>query len=98
MQTHGPSLMLILLVLLTPTIEAQEVNKGSTVLQTFESNVAGYMKLRKEAAAGLPKLKPTPSAEQRRFEWTQSRPQIGPTLLLQFRDPDHPGGNFPCFS
>src|SRR5258708_4471781 len=45
-------------------IQAQEVNKGSAVLQIFHDHIATYMKLRKNAAADVPKLKPTPSAEE----------------------------------
>ena len=57
------SILLTLLGALTLRMEAQLVNPGSAALQQFQDHIDAYLKLRKAAAAEVPKLKPTESAE-----------------------------------
>jgi hypothetical protein len=59
------SILLTLLGALTLRMEAQLVNPGSAALQQFQDHIDAYLKLRKAAAAEVPKLKPTYNARAR---------------------------------
>ena len=85
-------------LVLVPGRGQERVNQGAAVLKDFDARVAAYLKLRKDAVAGAPGLKPTESAaaiSQHEHELAerirQSRPGakqgdiFAPPIAAQFR-------------